>query len=209
MIPAWPHGDPVDVARAIVADPRFTGSTSGERPAPSLIESVLQWLGDRLAALIGEIGHVVGANQRAGTAIGTAVIALTAVALVFAAVHVARGVRKGRRNRPLSARAGVARAADPIATSAEWLARARAAADAEHWRDAAAALFVAAMRALDERGRLPYDAARTAGEARRAIADPAFDVLAREGSVALFDDRGATRERYARMSDAYAHLFER
>jgi hypothetical protein len=86
---------------------------------------------------------------------------------------------------------------------AEWLARAAAAAREERWRDAAAALVQAAFAALDESGRLPYDAARTPSEARRALGDPAFDGFARDADLALFASSSATAERYERMRTAF------
>jgi hypothetical protein len=67
-------------------------------------------------------------------------------------------------------------------------------------------LFVSALRALDERGRLAFDPARTAGEARRALRDRDFDDLAREGTSAIFAADAATAERFARMNAAYVRL---
>jgi hypothetical protein len=48
-----------------------------------------------------------------------------------------------------------------------------------------------------------YDAARTPGEWRRAVRDPAFDALARDAVVALFGNRAADAALVARMRDAY------
>ena len=83
------------------------------------------------------------------------------------------------------------------------LARALEAAAAGRHHDAAALLWASALRALDERGRVRYDPARTPGEWRREVRDPSFDVLARDAVVALFGDRGADAALVARMREAY------
>ncbi|HEY6236828.1 MAG TPA: hypothetical protein VIW69_17135, partial [Candidatus Elarobacter sp.] len=57
--------------------------------------------------------------------------------------------------------------------------------------------------ALDERGRVRYDAARTPGEWRRMVRDPAFDALARDAVVALFGNRGADAALVTRMRESY------
>ena len=64
-------------------------------------------------------------------------------------------------------------------------------------------MWASALRALDERGRVRYDAARTPGEWRRAVRDPAFDALARDAVVALFGNRGADAALVARMRESY------
>jgi hypothetical protein len=48
-----------------------------------------------------------------------------------------------------------------------------------------------------------FDAARTPGEWRRAVRDPAFDALARDAVVALFGDRGADASLVTRMRESY------
>jgi len=81
------------------------------------------------------------------------------------------------------------------------------AARAERWHDAASALARAALRTLDERERLRFDPARTPGEARRLLRDPAFDAFEREATTALFAAHAATAERFARLRDTYARAF--
>ncbi|HTD36799.1 MAG TPA: DUF4129 domain-containing protein, partial [Candidatus Limnocylindrales bacterium] len=64
-------------------------------------------------------------------------------------------------------------------------------------------LWASAQRALDERGRVRFDPARTPGEWRRAVRDPSFDALARDAVIALFGDRGADAALVTRMREAY------
>ncbi len=199
----WPHGDPRDVARAIVADPRFHGTTSADAPAPSLWVTALTWIGDRLRDLFHAIGHVLGARNPLGTALGVAVLVVIAVALVLSAVRIAR--LPGRRAVSASASAGAG--GDSAGTSDAWLARALAAARAERWHEAAAALVRAAFHRLDEVGRLRFDPSRTPGEARRALHDPAFDAFVHEANPALYAAHAATGERFARLRAAYGRCF--
>jgi hypothetical protein len=197
----WPHGDPRDVARAILADPRFRGDTDGKVPPPNVLDRILSWLGERLRDLVSLIAHLVGANHPAGVALGTAVLVASAVLVLYLGYRLARTIRRTQH----PARTAVL--LDDMPTSRELYARALAAARAERWHEAAAALFASALRAFDERGRLPFDPARTAGEARRLVREPAFDELARDGTFALFGRGGADAGRYARMHDAYLRLF--
>jgi hypothetical protein len=92
-------------------------------------------------------------------------------------------------------------------TSTQLLELARRYAREERWHDAASALVRAAWRALDETGRLRFDAARTTGEARRLLGDPRFDAFEREATAALFAAGAATAERIARLRAEYAQTF--
>ena len=190
------HGDPRDVARAIVADPRYGGSTAPDAQ-PSLLERFFGWLGARLSDVAHLIGRLLGGHNAFDSAIGILVLAAVAIGLVALVYRL-----WPRATRPRSAPV-VAVPLEDAGGSSTWLARALAAADRERWREASAALFVAGMHRLDEGGRLPYDPARTAGEARRVVNDPAFDAFARASTVALYEAHGATSERFAHQRDAY------
>jgi hypothetical protein len=197
----WPHGDPRDVVRAILADPRFHGETSNAAPAPNLIERFLAWLGERLEALLQAIGHVLGARTPLNVAVGVLVLVLAIAALGYL---IARFVRlPARRQR----RTATSIALEQPLTSGELVAQALAAARAERWHAAASALARAALRALDERGRLRFDAARTPGEARRLLNDAAFDAFEREANTALFAAGAATPERFERLRATYSAAF--
>jgi hypothetical protein len=197
----WPHGDPRDVAREIVAGPRYRGTTSADSPAPSVLERLLMWIGARFADLVHAIGHVLGSRSPVNVAVGILVLVVVAVALVFLIVRFVR--LPSRRGRVTAASVAL----EGVATSAELVAEARAAARAERWHDAASLLARAALHALDERGRLHFDPARTPGEVRRLLGDPAFDAFEREATTALFAAHGATRERFERLRATYAAAF--
>jgi hypothetical protein len=201
MSASWPHGDPRDVARAIVADPRFHGTTSGEGPAPTLMGRLLAWFGGRLADLVHAIGHVLGSRTPLNVAIGIAVLAAIVAALAVLGLRFVRA--PGRRRRAVAVTTPLAHAP----RSAELAARALAAAREERWHDAASLLARAALYALDERGRLRFDPARTPGEARRLLHDAAFDAFEREATTALFAAHAATPERFARLRSAYGAAF--
>jgi hypothetical protein len=198
----WPHGDPRALAQAIVADPRFHGATSSAAAQPSIVDSILGWLGERIAELFRFIGHVLGTRSPLNVTIGVIVLAVAAAVLGYACVRFMR--LPARRHRSAAARPVPLAGA---ASSAELLELARAAGRAERWHDAASALARAALRTLDERERLPFDPARTPGEARRLLRDPAFDAFEREATTALFAAHAATAERFARLRDTYARAF--
>jgi len=197
----WPHGDPRAVARAIVADPRFHGSTSAAAPAPSLLDRVFAWLGERLGDVFRTIGHVLGARTPLNVAIGIAVLVLASAGLAFLIVRFVR--LPARRRRAATASVALEREL----TSADLIAQASAAARAERWHAAASALARAALRALDECGRLRFDPARTPGEARRLLHDAAFDAFEREATTALFAADAASAESFARLRTTYAAAF--
>jgi hypothetical protein len=200
MTPPWPHGDPRDVAHRVLADSRF--KTAPQRPGE---KSWLDLLGDAVSALwrrlTDPLQHVLG-NQTVTTVVGTIVL----VALVaFVVVLVVRFARAARRKRVAPrAHAGVIALADADARTL--FARALAAAAQGRHHDAAALLWASALRALDERGRVRYDAARTPGEWRRAVRDPAFDALARDAVDALFGDRGVDAALVSRMRESYDRI---
>ena len=196
MTPTWPHGDPRDVAHRILADRRFHAAP--QRPGEkSWLELLLDALGALWRRITEPLNHVLG-NQTLTTAIG--LIVLVAL-VVFVAIVVARFARRARAPKAASARPGTFALDDADARTL--FARALAAAAEGRHHDAAALLWASALRALDERGRVRYDAARTPGEWRRVVRDPAFDALARDAVVALFGDRGVDAALVTRMRESY------
>ena len=127
------------------------------------------------------------------------------VVLAFLLFVVVRFARRTRLQRPArQANAAVALASDADARTL--LARARAAAAAGRNHEAAALLWASALRALDERGRVRFDPARTPGEWRRLVGDPAFDALARDAVVAMFGERDPDAALVARMRETYDRI---
>lgn len=204
MNAAWPHGDPRDVARAILAAPRFR-DTGSDAPQSDPLAVFWNWIGERLAELLRAIGHVLGSRNPLNAAIGAVVVAVVVVAagyLLFRLVRAARGLRGPRRS-------GQPAASEPVTTSGELWARAVAAVAAGRLHDAALLFWAAALRALDERGRLRFDPARTPGEVRRVLRDASFDDFARDAVVAIYGAGAATADRLERLSNAYARMFGR
>jgi hypothetical protein len=203
MTAAWPAGDPRDVARAIVAEPRFRGRTAVAAPGPGIVERILTWIGDRLHGLGHAIGHVLGP----ASPLGTLIMVLVLLAIVAGAiVLIVRFFRLPSRSHAAGTRRPIV-ALEREYTSAQLLALARRYASDERWHDAASAFVRAALVALDETGRLRFDPARTAGEARRLLRDPGFDAFEREATTALFGDGAATADRIARLRAAYTDAF--
>ncbi len=206
MNAVWPHGDPRAVARAVLADPRYRSAAPG--PSDQSWWDVL-WRPLRALwrAFLDSLKHVFG-NDAVTSLIGYAI--LFAVVVFLAVVLVRFAARFGWspfRRRTDGGGAGYH--ADPLhddADAATLRARALAAAAEGRYRDAAALLWASALRALDERGQVRYDAARTPGEWRRAVRDPAFDALAREAVVALFGGRAVDAALVERMRAAYERV---
>jgi hypothetical protein len=199
---AWPS-DPDALARAILTDTRFGGFPSGPRQ-PSLWDQFVKWALDRLRDFLGPLVHALSGTGPQSALLGAALLITGGAALIYLLVRAIEwfAFRTAARRGDVQRRALI-----PAASAAELRARARAAAAAGVYRDAAGLLFAAALRALDESGRHAYDAALTPGEYRRAVRDPFFDVLAREATVALFATVEPDAGLVARMERAYDGLF--
>ena len=202
MIPHWPHGDPREVARAVLSDRRFHAAPNG--PAAKtwldLVWDAVRALWERI---VGPLGRLVG-NDAVTNTIGALVLVAAAVFLIVVLVRFAEGYRRTHAARRAP---GESTPLDGDAAGARALrARAAAAAAQGRYHDAAALLWLSVLHALDERGRVRYDAARTPGEWRRIVRDPDFDALARDAVVALFASRAADRELIDRMDAAYDRL---
>ncbi len=199
MIAAWPHGDPRDLAHRILTDRQF--QLAPQQPGDkSWLELFFDAMGDLWRRLTAPLDHLLGNKTLTGV-IGIAVLVAL---LVFLGFVVARFARRLRVRTPARAHAGAFALGDDADADARTLfARALAAAAEGRHHDAAALLWASALRALDERGHVRYDPARTPGEWRRAVRDPAFDALARDAVVALFGNRGADAALVTRMRESY------
>jgi len=201
MIAAWPHGDPRAVAQRILADRHYqlAPQAPGDKSWLELLGDALNELWRRLTA---PLDHLLG-NRTLTTVIGTAVLIAL---LVFLGVVITRFARGLRAKAPSRARGTSVALDDDGADARTLFARALAAAAEGRHHDAAALLWASALRALDERGRVRFDAARTPGEWRRAVRDPAFDALARDAVVALFGNRGVDAALVTRMRASYERV---
>ena len=206
MTPVWPHGDPRDVARSILSDRRFGGQTSGKEPEKTLWARVLQWIGDRLSEIFHGIGRVLGSDNPWNVAIAITIsvaIALALGYLVYTLVSRYAHARSNALRHGVYANQRLAREH----TAADLRNAAFAAARAGRYREAAALMFGSAVRALDELGRVPYDAARTPGEYRRLVRNPDFDTLANGAVVAIFAPAEPQADAFDRMTHAYDAFF--
>jgi hypothetical protein len=196
----WPRGDPRDVIRAIVADPRYVHATPAHPAQASWFDMLRDWLGALVRSLLHGIDRALGADNAFDSAIGFAVIAAALALLAWGSFILVRSYgRVPRRSTP--AQAPIARGA--AQSSAALRAAALSAARGQRYREAAALLFVSALRVLEERGRLAYDPARTPGEYRRLVRDPVFDALADDAVVAVFAAVEPSAELFERMHGTY------
>jgi hypothetical protein len=204
-VSAW-RDDPDALARAIVRDPRYRGHVDAP-PGTPWWHPIVQWIRDRLHDLFHGIGHVASGLGLPAEMVGIVLLGAGAVGLVYLLVRLVAWYTM--RTNVYARERGGGIALDAIRSAADLRAAARAAASRGAYREAARLLFGAALRALDELGRIRYDAALTPGEYRRAVRDPRFDVLAREATVALFATREPDAALVERMEDAYDGLFAR
>ncbi|MEA2688477.1 MAG: hypothetical protein QOD51_1084 [Candidatus Eremiobacteraeota bacterium] len=197
MSAPWAHGDPREVVRGILADPRFAHAAHrpGEKTWLDYVVDALRALGHQLTAPL----RALTGNNAVTAFIGIAVLVAVLVALTIVIARFATRVSWRRARRAPDGAMVVGADAD----ARTLFARALDAAAAGRHHEAAALLWASALRALDERGRVRYDASRTPGEWRRAVRDPGFDALARDAVVALFGERGADAALVARMREAY------
>jgi hypothetical protein len=196
----WPHGDPRDVAHRILSDLRYQSAPQrpGDKPWWELIWDALKELWRRLTE---PLDHLMG-NNAFTTFVGIVVLIAVAALLVVVVTRYGGRLAARRSARTRAEMSAVGADADARALFARALA---AVAEGRH-HEAAALLWMSSLRALDERGRVRFDPARTPGEWRRAVRDPDFDALARDAVVALFGDRGADAALVERMREAYARV---
>lgn len=179
----WPHGDPNAVVQKILAQPAYhTETTTRSAPARSIWEQLWDWIVEQWHAFLHQLARFLGSFQGArgaGTIVELLLLVAGGVILVF---FVARmGSLFARRHSSLPGALGEALPLERDA--AAWLALSKQGAKLGNFQAAVAALFMAALRLLDERGVISFDSARTPNEYRtllaraRAAASPAFDRL--------------------------------
>jgi hypothetical protein len=177
---------PAEVGTAlerIFARPEFT-----ERSAPPL----LRFLGDVWAAvrewLLSLVPPVL--LERWHPLFTVLVASVFAVGAVWILVRVLE-TRSAALREAVPRRGRSDAAAATAFTIEDWEATARAAADAGRFRDAATALYMAAVLRLDQRGVLRFHSAKTPGDYRREVrTDPAvrtaFDSFIRQYLPVVF-----------------------
>ncbi len=203
----WPHGDPRDVVRAVLADPRFRAAA--QRPGEKTwLDDVLDALGRFWSWIVQPFRHLTGGGTVA-TVVGWIVVAAVVIALCVLLLVVITRLADRVLQRRAAGRAAGAAAIGAGRDARALLDEAAAAASAGRYREAAVLLWASALRALDERGRVRFDPSRSPGEWRREVRDAAFDTLARQAVVALFGDRAVDAEFVERMRAAYDRVLSR
>lgn len=182
-----PPADTVDAALArVFARPEFA-----EREAPELLRLISElaaafrfWVASLLRSWVPELWHPAFAWLLVGLLCALALWAL--YALVSAVIGAPRPVDVPRRD---------GRAVHTRGETAEWWeSNARAAAAAGRFRDAAIALYMAAVLRLEERGALRYHPGKTPGDYRTEVrSHPAsrrpFDAFIRQFLPVAFGAR--------------------
>ena len=179
----WPHGDPEIVIRGILAQQayRTAALTNDHPPEPTIWDRLREWLGSRMQDLLERFAHLFHGVRGAGRM--TAILFLIASGAALTVLLVRLFTRLMNRSRPAKASQG-GQALPTERGAAAWYALSLEAASQGRYGAAVSALFMAALRLLDERRILAFDAARTPNEYRRRIgsalaaASPAFDQLA-------------------------------
>jgi hypothetical protein len=195
----WPHGDPNSVAREILAQPAYrVAPTNAQQPQLTLIEVLWKWLIEALQRFSNWLDHLAGHSGKAGTLLGYAIIVVAVIVLAFLLFRiVAAFVRPAGPQRRVAVGARL-----DLRSAADWRAVAAQTAAAGDYARAIAALFAAALVALDERALVPFDAACTPGEYRRRVrrarepAAPPFDRLVERFVFATFAPEKPQREDY-------------
>ncbi len=123
-------------------------------------------------------------------------------------LHLTGATRSWRRGRVRAAEAGAYGEDVGSRGAAEWEARARSAAAAGRWREAALALYPALVLRLDERGAVRFDDSKTPGdyrrEARRGPLGRPVDQFLRGFEPVAFGNRPLDGSGYERLKAAAA-----
>lgn len=137
-----------DLADQILAESRY------DRPAKSIPDRILEWFGEQIGKVLGSL---VGSG--AGTVVAWIVVLAAVAAVVFLVVRYGRVV-----SLPRAAPARLEVMVELSRTPAEWRAEAEALERDGRWRAALRCRHRALVAELVQRGAIPDQAGRTAGE---------------------------------------------
>lgn len=199
-----PH-EPGVLARAILAQPRFRVQTTAAA-SRTWWDLLRHWIGDQWDRLMNAFSHQIKIGPAAGVAIGDVLVVLLVLLVVVAAARllltmVAENPGPG----------GIAINALPThADAAQLFEAAQHAASSGAYAAAIAFAFRAALAALDARGVLRDDPARTVNQCRRDVHARAprfrqpFDVIARAFTAAVYADERVSQAQWNDVERAYA-----
>lgn len=178
----WPHGDPQIVVRGILAQPayRMAATTNDHLPDLTLWDRLRYWLGERMGDILKRLALVFRGARGAGKLSAILLLIASGAALLILLLRPLTWLMNSSRL------VKVPNAKQRLPTergAVAWHALSLEAASQRRYGAAVSALFMAALRLLDERRILAFDAARTPNEYQRRIAgvvaaaSPAFNQL--------------------------------
>jgi hypothetical protein len=183
--------------------------TTSVAPKATLLETVWRWFVEHvLRPLLHPLAKALDASHGVGTVLGFVIILVATLALgaLLVRLVVAFARPAGEPGVPVAP----ARALATARSSAAWASAAREAAARGDFARAIAALFAAALVALDERALVVYDAARTPGEYRRLVrrvriaASAPFDELTDRFVYAAYGSGAAGASDFEAAARAFA-----
>lgn len=202
-----PARDPQALAREILSQSRFR--IHAQTPAArTWWDAVRDWLGDRWNQLLNAFSHHVRLGGSASTAIGDVLLAVIIVLVVVVLVRLLLSVARDGFAGAGDGISALAVPADPAALHQQ----ARQAAQQGAYALAIALLFRASLAALDARGLLRDDPARTVNECRRDVRARAaslsggFDCIARIFTAAVYAEDRVGAEQWNDAQRAYDEI---
>ncbi len=204
----WPRGDPSEVVKQILAQPAYRSKTAGaETGHLRFWYEFWAWVGRITKPFWDWLDHLFKSAHGVATPLTYVVVGLLALSVAFLIVRIVLAFAKPALDARQEARTGGTVSERPSAE--EWQRRAAQAGASGDYARAIAALFAAALAALDERMLVPFDASRTPGEYRRlvrrvvAAAETPFDALSERFVYAAFAARESDRADYEAALGAY------
>ncbi|MFI5388738.1 MAG: DUF4129 domain-containing protein [Candidatus Eremiobacterales bacterium] len=207
---AAPRGDLEAAAKSILAEStyRVSATKPAQAQQPTIWERILNWIIDRIDALLGGLATATQKVPIVGVIIGYAIVGAAVIGLAFVGYRIARRLTSRRD----AAVPGLGDALPPSTNADDLYSLARDAARNGNAAPAVALLYQAALVLLDRVDRVAYDPSRTPGEYRRlvrrkaqAIAD-AFDALARLFVAVAFGRASIGADDWLRADAAYSGI---
>jgi hypothetical protein len=205
-----PRLDAAQTARAILADPAYRDTqTQSVKPEKTWWDRFVEWFANLFDRIFSGLYGAANASPLFGRVLAIVLLAAFGALLGVIGYRLARAFL-GRRRRAAAAEIG--EAIDTLPDPSGLYGMARVAARHGEFGRAIALIFRASLMLLDRSGRVPYDAARTAGQYRGEVqrhfapAASSFDNLARSFTVATYASRPATDKEWSDAEAAYSRF---